>query len=53
VLGEVGADTAQAVLDDFGDGFATHCGVEARTFTVSAEQPRIGWRRSASAYDRQ
>jgi DNA/RNA-binding domain of Phe-tRNA-synthetase-like protein len=43
VLGEVGAETAQAVLDDFRDGLATHFGAEARTFFVSTEQPRIEW----------
>jgi DNA/RNA-binding domain of Phe-tRNA-synthetase-like protein len=43
VLGEVGNATAEAVLNDFRDGLATHFGVDARTFIVSEEQPRVVW----------
>lgn len=43
VLGEVGADVADAVLEDFRGGLEQYFGVEAQIFLVDAERPSIAW----------
>jgi DNA/RNA-binding domain of Phe-tRNA-synthetase-like protein len=41
VLGEVGEETAQAVLDEFGAGLAAIFGVASAPFVASAETPAV------------
>jgi DNA/RNA-binding domain of Phe-tRNA-synthetase-like protein len=43
ILGEVGADVAQAVLAELHDGIQTYCGVEGRGFLLDAENPIASW----------